>query len=238
MPRRTLGRVITDPDALRVLCFGDSGTYGTCLREASTYGTATRDPDYVRLDADRRWTGVLQRMLGEGYDVIEEGLNGRTTEVDDEVRPGLNGRTYFVPCLLSHQPLDVVVVMLGGNDRKPSYGRTPQTISDALGRYVDDVATHATDRHGQVPATMLVGPTLVDDSAPRYRDLVGDSVPPDLPARFRRLATAMRRVAEDRGVAYLDAARVAHVGGDGVHLSMDSHTRLAELTASTIMSGR
>jgi lysophospholipase L1-like esterase len=58
--------VITDPDAVRVLCFGDSNTYG-CPGD---------DVDYVRLPADRRWTGVLQRLLGDGYDVIEEGLNG------------------------------------------------------------------------------------------------------------------------------------------------------------------
>jgi lysophospholipase L1-like esterase len=79
--------VITDPDAVRILCFGDSNTYGTCLRDSSIDGTPTKDPDYVRLKADRRWTGVLQRLLGDGYDVIEEGLNGRTTDLDDEDRP-------------------------------------------------------------------------------------------------------------------------------------------------------
>src|SRR5690348_7100905 len=100
--------MITDPDARRVLCYGDSNTYGVCLRDGDTPGTPTPDPAYVRLPADRRWPGVLQRLLGDGYDVLEEGLNGRTVDVDDPDRPGLNGRTYFLPCLLSHRPLDVV----------------------------------------------------------------------------------------------------------------------------------
>ena len=52
--RLTIVHVITDPDALRILCFGDSATYGTCLRESDTDGTPTDDPDYVRLHADRR----------------------------------------------------------------------------------------------------------------------------------------------------------------------------------------
>ena len=229
--------MITDPEASRVLCFGDSNTFGTCRGGASAYGSPTQDPDYVRLHADRRWTGVLQRLLGDGYDVIEEGLNGRTTDVDDEHRPGCNGRSYFVPCLLSHRPLAVVVVMLGGNDLKPGFDRSPTAIAQALGGYVDDIAAHVTDQRGGVPMTVLVGPTLIDDTAPNYRDLVGDDFDPEIPARFRELGTAIRQVAQERGVRYADAGQVAPPGDDGVHLSMDSHARLAELVAATIVTG-
>jgi len=235
--RPTIGDMITDPDALRVLCFGDSNTYGTCLGDSNTHGTPTRDPDYVRLNADRRWTGVLQRQLGDGYDVIEEGLNGRTTDVDYEDRPGCNGRSYFVPCLLSHRPLDVVVVMLGGNDLKPCFDRTPQAIADALHGYVDDVAANVIDRRGQVPVTVLVGPILIHDTAPRYRDVVGENFDPAHVARSREPAMAIRRVAQERGVPYADAAQVAHAGDDGLHLSLGSHARLAELVASTVLTG-
>ena len=61
-----------DPDAVRVLCYGDS----------NTHGAPDDDPDYVRLPSVRRWTGLLQAELGERYDVIEEGLGGRTTDLD------------------------------------------------------------------------------------------------------------------------------------------------------------
>jgi len=169
--------------------------------------------------------------------VIEEGLNGPTTDVDYEDRPGCNGRSYFVPCLLSHHPLDVVVIMLGGNDLKPCFDRTPQSIADALHGYVDDVAASVTDRRGRVPASVLVGPTLVDDTAPRYRDVVGDNFDPAIPARFQELARAIRRVAQERDVRYVDAAQVAHPGDDGLHLALDSHARLAELVAATVLTG-
>ena len=131
--------MITDPDAVRVLCFGDSNTYGTCLRESETDGAPTGDPDYVRLHADRRWTGVLQRLLGDGYDVIEEGLKGaRPMWTTRSVRGATGGP---LRALSSEPlPLDVVVVMLGGNDLKPSFERTPTGIANALHGYVDDVA--------------------------------------------------------------------------------------------------
>jgi lysophospholipase L1-like esterase len=219
---------------MRVLCFGDSNTHGTCRLAPGVEGTPTPDPDYVRLNADRRWPGVLQGLLGPEYEVIEEGLNGRTTDLDEPGRPGLNGRSYLVPCLLSHRPLEVVVVMLGGNDFKPGFGRTPHEISEALDRYVDDVAAYATDRRGGVPVTVLVGPTQVVDTAPQYRDLLGDRLVPDHAGRTRQLAEALHRVARQRGVTYVDAAEVAIPGDDGIHLDMASHSRLGQLLANTI----
>jgi lysophospholipase L1-like esterase len=219
---------------MRVLCFGDSNTNGICRLAPGVQGTPTPDPDYVRLNVDRRWPGVLQRVLGTDYEVIEEGLNGRTTDLDEPGRPGLNGRSYLVPCLLSHRPLDVVVVMLGGNDLKPGFGRTPEEIAKALGRYVDDVAVYARDRRGEVPVTVLVGPTQVVDTAPQYRDLVGDNLVPDHAGRSRQLAEALRREARRRGVPYAAAAEVTHPGEDGIHFDMASHSRLGELLASTI----
>jgi lysophospholipase L1-like esterase len=217
--------VITDPDARRVLCFGDS----------NTHGTPGDDPEYVRLPADRRWTGLLQRLLGDGYDVVEEGLNGRTTDVDYEDRPGCNGRTYFVPCLLTHHPLDVVVVMLGINDLKSCFDRTPKAIAEALHGYVDDIAANLADARGRVPTTVLVSPIWIDDTAPAYAEVTGGSFDSTSSARSRDLAEEIRRVAQERGVRYAAAAQVARAGGDGLHLTLNSHAPLAELVASTIV---
>lgn len=227
--------VITDPNATRVLCYGDSNTHGTCRRAPAVEGTPTPDPDYVRLNADRRWPGVLQHVLGTGYEVIEEALNGRTTDLDEPGRPGVNGRAYFVPCLLSHRPVDVVVVWLGGNDLKPVFARAPEDIAGALGRYVDDIAELAIDGRGAVPLTVLVGPTVVNDAAPAYRDLVGDNIDPHLPHRAHQLAEEVRRVALQRRVGFVAAADVASPGDDGIHLDMASHARLGELLATTIL---
>lgn len=69
-----------------ILCFGDSVTWGWVPKEN---GVPTE-----RFAPDVRWTGVLADRLGEGYHVIEEGLSGRTTAVDDPTDPRLNGSTY------------------------------------------------------------------------------------------------------------------------------------------------
>ena len=216
--------MITDPVAVRILCFGDS----------NTHGAPADDPEYVRLAADERWTGLLQGLLGDGYDVIEEGLNGRTTDVDYVDRPGCNGREYFVPCLQSHHPLDAVVVMLGTNDLKTCFDRTPETIADALRGYVDDVATNASDRQGRTPTVVLVSPIQIDDHAPLFQEMTAENFDSTGVARSRELSPAIRVVAEERGTEYVDAAAVARAGDDGLHLTRDSHAPLARLLAFTI----
>ena len=63
----------------RILCFGDSLTWG--------YDPANR----VRFDEDSRWPCVMEKILGDGYKVIEEGQNGRTIATEDPAEGEKNG---------------------------------------------------------------------------------------------------------------------------------------------------
>jgi lysophospholipase L1-like esterase len=215
---------MTNPAASTVLCFGDS----------NTHGAPSDDEGYVRLAADVRWTGRLQRLLGDAYDVIEAGLSGRTTDLEYDDRPGCNGRPYFRPCLLSHGPIDVVVLMLGTNDLKVQFDRSAAAIAEALGGYVDDIGSEVANRVGGMPSTVLLSPIHVDDSQPWFAELTADSFDGASVAKSRRLAAEISRVAESRGVLFADAATVARAGRDGLHLSIDSHAPLAALVAATI----
>lgn len=96
-----------------ILCYGDS----------NTYGLMPDSPD--RYPRDVRWTGILQKKLGEDYYVIEEGLSGRTTLWDDPIEEHKNGKKYLLPCLDSHKPVDLVILMLGTNDLKTRFSLTP-----------------------------------------------------------------------------------------------------------------
>jgi lysophospholipase L1-like esterase len=220
--------MLTDPAAFRVLCFGDS----------NTHGTPADDPDYVRLGPDVRWTGRLQRILGDGYEVVEEGLSGRTTDVDYVDRPHCNGRTYFPPALLSHQPLDLVVVMLGSNDLKTCFRRDAATIAGALHGYVDDVTTYVTDRDSRTPPILLMSPIQLDDGITAFVDPTGNGFDERSLEASRALPAETHRVAEERGVLFADAGSVARPGGDALHLTLDSHEPLAGLVADVVRARR
>lgn len=77
-----------------IVCYGDSNTYGY------------NPENGFRYEYEERWTTILQKELKDSAIVIPEGLNGRTTSFEDELRPGRNGATYLDPCLHSHGPID------------------------------------------------------------------------------------------------------------------------------------
>ena len=110
-----------------ILCFGDSNTWGQ------------HAPLGDRFDEQTRWGSRLRTLLGEDYRVIEEGQRGRTTVWDDPIENRLAGLTYLWPCLDSHAPIDLVVIMLGTNDCKPYFGARAQSIANGAGRLVDMV---------------------------------------------------------------------------------------------------
>ena len=113
---------------------------------------------------------------------------------------------------------------------------SPETaIAEALHGYVDDVAAYVTDRRGRMPVTVLVSPIWINDTAPRFKEVTGENFDPTIAARSRELTLAIRRVAQERSVLYADAAQVALAGDDGHHLTLDSHTPLAELVASIVL---
>ena len=101
----------------RILCFGDSLTWG--------FDPATR----TRFDEDSRWPCVMQQALGGDYKVIEEGQNGRTIATEDPAEGEKNGLKYLGPCLESHTPLDYVIVMLGSNDCKRKFAYSSMDIA-------------------------------------------------------------------------------------------------------------
>ncbi|WP_051163478.1 GDSL-type esterase/lipase family protein [Nocardia brevicatena] len=213
--------MIVNPSAFTILCFGDSNTFGQPSEKRG------------RWPIDVRWTGRLQQLLGTEYAIIEEGLGGRTTDLDDPDRDDRNGRTYFQPCLRSHSPLDMVVIMLGNNDLKTKFGRETEAVATALEGYIDNVERTAWTRTGGVPAILLVSPIHIDADQPAFAEQSSE-YDVDSARKSRELAAAICRVAHKRCALFVDAATVACAGVDGAHLSRDSHEPLARLIAREI----
>ena len=95
-----------------IVCYGDSNTFGTNPAFTGEINSS------FRWGKEVRWTGKLQKLLGEEYNVIEEGLGGRTTAWEDQATAGRNGLAGIFPVLQTHEPIDLVIIMLGTNDLK------------------------------------------------------------------------------------------------------------------------
>ena len=74
----------------------------------------------------------MGKALGGDYEIIEEGLNGRTTVWEDPIEGYKNGQTYLIPCLETHRPLDLVTLMLGTNDLKKRFNLSAFDIAEGV----------------------------------------------------------------------------------------------------------
>jgi lysophospholipase L1-like esterase len=202
-----------------VLCYGDSNTYG---RDAITKG---------RLQRDVRWPGVLQNTLGSDYFVIEEGLNGRTTVWDDPVRGHAkrNGSKYLLPCLESHSPLDLVIIMLGTNDCKARYAVTAYDIGQSIGYLVEIVNNSHSGRENASPEILITVPPPLEELT-EYADTFTGGV-----QKSRELSQHYRITAQQFGCHFFDSGSVIHLSKiDGLHIDPEEHAVFGKSIAEKV----
>ncbi|MBR4744423.1 MAG: SGNH/GDSL hydrolase family protein [Oscillospiraceae bacterium] len=207
-----------------ILCFGDSNTYG--LSPEWIHG------QFGRHDISVRWPGRLQALLGPEYRVIEEGLSGRTTVFEDYVSPYRSGLAYLRPCLETHAPLDLVILMLGTNDCRNQFGVIAPEIAMGLGRLIQVVKDPAVYMGMPVPKVLIAVPVPMGEAALRLPD--GITTPESI-EKSRQLAGCYRRTADMYGCDYIDLGQVASVTDfEGIHLDAAAHAAVAEAMAAKI----
>lgn len=200
-----------------ILCYGDSNTWG--------YRPVTKD----RYSREERWVGVLQQELGAGYEVIAEGLNGRTTVWDDPIEGYKNGKDQLIPILTSHKPIDLVTIMLGTNDLKRRFGLGAYDIAEGAGTLVEMVQKSDCGPDNHAPQVLLLAPPPVAQLT-EYDEMFEGAA-----AKSGQFAHHYRRVAEELGCHFLDTGTVIVSSDlDGIHLEVSEHKKLGLAVAARI----
>ena len=209
--------------AKTVLCYGDSNTYG--------YVPETG----MRYPKDIRYPGKLQILLGDDYHVIEEGCNGRTTIHDDPEDGWKNGLDYLKPCLNSHKPVDIVILMLGSNDLKDTFNLSAEEIAHGAGVLVDVIKEFTELKQGYIPKIILVSPPPIGagmKNSPFY-----DAFRLDPIERSKQFPKYYRMIADEKGCIFFDAAKYVYPSEfDSLHLTPEGHEMLAKKLKEVILS--
>ena len=198
-----------------VLCYGDSNTYG--------YNPVNG----LRYPKDVRWPGVLQKLLGEEYEVIEEGCNGRTTVFEDVEEPWKAGLGYLRLCLNTHKPIDFVIMMLGSNDLKRMFHASAQEIADGVEELVRIIKEFTKEKQGYIPKVVLVSPPEIGKDIATSE--FSRSFDEDAIIRSKKLPILYEKIAKKYECIFFDAAKVVEASEvDSLHLMPEAHKKLAE----------
>ena len=205
-----------------IVCFGDSNTHGY---NSSNMG---------RFTEAERWPCILADLLGSGYLVREEGLSGRTTSFEDPLFEGLNGFSAIHSCMMTHEPLDLLIIMLGTNDVKQRFAATPANIAKGMERLVTK-ALHTTEAWREKANILVIAPPPIEEGY-NGTEIQGE-MGIDCVEKSRAIVPLFRSVAQRLGCHFLDAASIPGMGMypyDYMHLSLESHRLLAEKWAALI----
>ena len=205
-----------------VLCYGDSNTWGFVA------GSINYETYYMeRYPKTIRWTGLLQDYLGKDFHVVEEGLNGRTTNADSIITPDRSGKTYLPPCLFSHAPLDLVILCLGVNDFKIEFNRTADDVRNGLVELIDIIqATTFGANMRSAPPILLVNNCLLSNEL--YQGMDGDFIFKGAICKGSQLSKLLPKLASDKHCYYLDTTDILFSELDGLHYDEEGHKQFAQ----------
>ena len=196
-----------------ILCYGDSNTYGYDPRNG------------LRYPKEFRWTTILQNKLGSEYEVIPEGLNGRTTAYDRNDGDYYNGLTYLSACLHTHKPLDYIVFMLGTNDCNVDLQLSNKDIALGMEKLIlktKDVTKGTQESESKiiviVPA--MIGSNYKNSTFAYQLDEGSVNKSKDIKHLYKDLC-------DKYGCIYLDCSDLKVSDIDCEHLTIESHKELA-----------
>ena len=197
-----------------ILAFGDSLTWGF---EAGAF---------KRHAFEYRWPNALAAGLNNKARVIEEGMNGRTTVFPDPTCEAERNGAVALPMLLeTHQPLDLVIIMLGTNDIK--YANRCRAFDAAMGmeRLIKLTRAHGFIEGYSTPQILIMSPpALCKTSDEWFNELWGHAI-----EESKLFAKHYARVAEEQGVHFFDAGSVAKTDPtDGGHMTAAETRKLGE----------
>jgi len=206
-----------DNEIVEVLCFGDSLTWGW------------NPVDRGRYPFEKRWTGILQKELGINFNIIEEGLNGRTTIWDDPIEGEKNGKKYLIPCLESHQPLDLVIIMLGTNDLKLRFNKSAFEIAAAADSLAQIVQKSRTGRNYQSPEVLLISPPPLGKLT-NWEEMMEGGY-----EKSKKLAQYYEMFAKDNQYHFLNAGEFVKTSDlDGLHWEEGENLKFGKAIADKV----
>lgn len=200
----------------KVLCFGDSNTFGFIPGSGKRY------------DKNTRWSGILTQLAAEKFEIIEAGCNNRTAFTDNPA--GFEQTGYKVLPTLLNKDLDCVILAIGVNDLQIFYNPSFEEIKNGMRRLVDIVREHCPKAE-----IILVSPArLTDNIFNGYFRAMFDKMSIE---KSLHLSEIYESIAKEKNCRFADWDKIVTVSPkDGLHLEPDAHKKIAEAMFESLLS--
>ena len=192
----------------KILCFGDSNTWGFVPGSGK------------RFDSQTRWPSVLQALFENTVKIVEAGCCNRTAFIDNP--DGIEQTGYKILPKYLDSSYDIVILALGINDLQFFFKPSDSQIKNGIAKLIEKAQKLCPN----ADIILMVPAVLTDDIFSNYfkEQFNTESI-----IQSQKVPEIFKQVAEDKKVLLFnlnDFVKVSEV--DGLHFSADSHKKIAK----------
>ena len=192
----------------RILCFGDSNTYGFIPENGQRY------------DENTRWTGILKKLSGGEFQIIEAGGNNRTGFTDSVDGENFTGYK-LLPALLEND-LYAVILAVGTNDLQKFYDNDENDIKNGLENLIKIINSKNPD----IKIILLSPTNITRNILKSYFALMFDEISIK---KSLKMSEIYKRVAQKHNCVFVDLNDIVTVSSiDGLHFTPQGHRIIAD----------
>lgn len=194
-----------------ILCFGSSTTWGYDPMSGNRF------PENIR------WTSIMARELGEKFEIIEEGFNGRTVLNHIPYNHPANGYQYLEE-LFGHADFDFIIIFLGNNDLFANRETSVKHVAEGIEKMIHRVKFIKPHSH-----IIIVAPPQINEdfeAAYLYQSEIEKS---------KKFSHEYKHIASINSCFFVDAGKVVSTSSiDGVHLDKEENIKFGTYMADFI----
>lgn len=191
----------------RILCFGDSNTWGYIPRSGKRYSE------------NIRWTSLLQNLLGKDFKIIEQGCCNRTCFIDNP--DGIEQTGYKILPKYLNTDFDLIMLALGINDIQKFFNPSLDEIKTGLEQLINIVKS----KYKKVKILIISPARLSNFVETEYFKNQFDETAIEKSKHFARI---YEETAKDNDCLFFDWDKIVKVSDiDGLHFSPESHKKIA-----------
>lgn len=192
----------------KVLCFGDSNVYGFIPASGKRYA------------AEIRWGGVLQKLAGDDFRIIEAGCNNRTAFSDNPA--GINQTGYKILPSYLEKDLFCTILAIGINDLQTLYGVNSNKIKSGMQKLIEIVKIFA-------PCSTIILVSPPEISKHLLKSYFSTMFDETSIKKSKELGRIFESVAAENNCEFIDLNKIIVPSElDGLHYTPESHKRIAQ----------
>lgn len=198
---------------MRILCIGDSNTWGYNPRNGMQHS--------------RRWTKILADLMPEN-EIIEDGMCGRTFLSMDSDIPQRCGVDTLPEIIQHNQSVDFVIVMNGTNELKIEFDRSRKYLEEGVETFIKMLQNPYSWKENCVPKLLMVSPILIREEV-LYKGGICEAFDEESVRLSNCMADIVSKMCEQYDVEFMDAAQYAEASlVDAIHMDEENHEKLGK----------